>query len=371
MKVVPLQRFAAVALLLSMTLILIGQTDAPVQPATKPVDPPIGTYHWACGMLGADAFANWLDRDGVWVLDTIGSETWDNISYPTWWLSNWSKWVHAKPGRRLILSVPILAGPPDRSGPRGGSKGVGVAVSLEKGAAGDYDAHFRDLAANLVRYDMTDTIVRPAWEFNGDWYAWGAKGRTDAFIAFWRRIVNVMRSVSGAEHLLFCWNPTLGQQQFPADEAWPGDEYVDYVGVDVYDETWMPDTYPFPPGADEAEIARRRDNAWNNWIMNSPRGLAFWSDFAKAHHKPLAFPEWGLVWANHNHGGLDNPLFIQRMHDFITDPDNHVAFHCYFDVNLPDHGHELSPGLPGASPDESTHFPKSAALFRKLFRKQN
>ena len=72
---------------------------------------------------------------------------------------------------------------------------------------------------------------------------------------------------------------------------------------------------------------------------DSPRGLAFWTKFAKAHKKPLAIPEWGLNRRSDGHGGGDNPYFIERMHAFITDPANNVLFHCYFDVNVADENH--------------------------------
>jgi hypothetical protein len=267
----------------------------------------------------------------------------------------------------LILAVPILAGPPDGSGPKQGSKGVGEPVSLEKGAHGDYNAYFHDLAENLVRHKLTDTILRPAWEFNGGWYTWHAKGKTAAFAEYWRQIVKTMRSVPGAENLKFCWNPTLGDQDFPADQAWPGDEYVDYVGLDVYDETWNENTYPWPATATAAEIEARHRKAWDEWIMNSTRGLAFWKKFASDHGKPFAIPEWGLNHADHGHGGMDNPYFIEQMHAFIQDPANGVAFHCYFDINESDHRHQLSPGVPGTGKKEGTEFPLSAAKFRALF----
>lgn len=353
-------RHATIAALLAFPATALAQD--------KPAEPSLGTYHWPNGTRGVDAFAGWLDRDAAWGLDFIGGETWDNVGWPTWWLEAWSPWVKAKSGRRLVLSIPLLAGPVDGSGPTGGTKGVGRPVSLEAGAAGEYDAHFRDLATNLVRHGLADTILRPGWEFNGNWYAWRAKGRTRAFIDYWKRVVQTMRDVPGAQRLKFCWNPTLGQQQFPAEEAWPGAAFVDFVGIDVYDETWHPDTYPWPKDADAAEIGRRRKKAWDEWILNSPRGLAFWSEFAKKHSRPLAVPEWGVVGAAHGHGGGDNPHFIERMHAFLNDRANGVAFHCYFDINSDKLRHQLSPGVPDSGQKEGTEFPRSAATFRKLFR---
>lgn len=339
----------------------------PSSTAASAAEPALGTYHWPNGTAGVDAFAKWLGRDSVWGLDFVGGESWDNVGWPTWWLETWSRWVKAKTGRRLILSIPLLAGPVDGSGPTMGSKGVRIPVLLEKGAAGEYNPYFSDLAENLVSHGLGDTILRPGWEFNGDWYTWRAKGKTTAFIEFWRQIVTTMRAVRGAETLKFCWNPTLGDQQFPADEAWPGDAFVDIVGLDVYDETWNADTYPWPAGATAAEIERRQKKVWDEWIVNSPRGLAFYTKFAKSHGKPLAFPEWGLVSADHGHGGMDNPYFIEQMHAFINNPTNAVAFHCYFDINDTHLRHQLSPGAATPGKKEGTEFPRSAARFKALF----
>ena len=103
--------------------------------------------------------------------------------------------------------------------------------------------------------------------------------------------------------------------------------------------------------------------------MGSPRGLAYWRDFAKAHGKPLVIPEWGLVNAKHNHCGRDNPHFIEQMHAFLHEPTNGVAFHCYFDVNTDDLRHQVSPGIANSGHKEGTEAPKAAARFKALFEK--
>jgi len=51
-----------------------------------------------------------------------------------------------------------------------------------------------------------------------------------------------MRTVPDAERLKFCRNPTVGDRQFPAGEARSGDAFVDFVDVDVCDETWTDGT---------------------------------------------------------------------------------------------------------------------------------
>lgn len=350
---------------LVLSLLLVPSASATLPQSAEPV---LGTYHWPNGTTGVDAFAAWLGRPSVWALDFVGSESWDNVGWPTWWLEAWTQWTHARPGQRLVLAIPLLPGPVDGSGPDQGKIDVKKPVSLEQGAAGAYNPHFKQLAENLVAHKLADSILRPGWEFNGGWYTWRGKGKTKAFAEYWQQIVKTMRAVPGTKDLKFCWNPTLGDQDFPAEQAWPGDEFVDYVGVDVYDETWSADTYPWPANATAEVILARQKKVWKEWIVESPRGLAFWTKFAKDHRKPLAIPEWGLNHRDDGHAGLDNVHFIEQMHAFVNDAANGVAFHCYFDINDgPDHRHQLSPGLPGTGKQEGTEYPKSAARFRELF----
>jgi hypothetical protein len=343
---------------------LSGPTLSTAAMTEESKQPQMAVYRWAMKPANIDAFGRWIGRPDVWGEDFTNSESWDNIENPGWLFEPWARWLRERPGRRWIMGVPMLVGAWDLSGPKQGQIDKGIPVSLEKGAAGEYDRHYEQLARNLVSHGLGDAILRPGWEFNGGWYTWRAQGKPEAFAQYWRRIVKVMRTVKGAEHLQFCWNPALGYLGFPADKAWPGDEFVDLVGIDVYDTSYLPDTFPWSPGASASDIEARRTKVWDRVIFGGDHGLAFWSKFAAEHHKPLCLPEWGVDDRTDGHGGLDDPAFIQRMHGFITDPNNHVAFHCYFDVQAPDGGHQLSPGEGGTQP---TKYPQSAAKFKGLF----
>ncbi|MDQ3814538.1 MAG: beta-mannanase [Armatimonadota bacterium] len=342
-------------------------TEATDFPATGA--PYIAAYRWGAankngGAKANEAFATWLNRPVVWAEDFEPIERWDNnIEGGSWQLGEWSAWKKAVPGRRLILSVPLLPGGWDRSGPKSG-EGAGQKVSLEAGAKGEYNEHFKDLAQNLVQYNLADSILRLGWEFNGGWYTWRASDNPKAWAEYWQQIVKAMRAVPGAEKLKFCWNPALGWLQFPADQAWPGDEYVDFVGLDVYDDSWQSNTYPWPADATPEDIEARRHKVWNDVLLNGQHGLMVYKNFAAKHNKPFSIPEWGVSKRQDTHGGLDNPYFIEQMHKFITDPANNVYFHCYFDVQAGDGHHQLSPGLSGT---EATEFPLSAAKFKELF----
>jgi hypothetical protein len=342
--------------------------------AESPVDfptsaaPYLAAYRWGAankhgGAAANEAFARWLSRPVVWAEDFEPNERWDSLEGGDWQLGEWSRWKKAVAGRWLILSVPLLPGSWDRSGPRQGD-GVGKPVSLAAGALGDYNARFKKLAEHLVHDSLADSVLRLGWEFNGGWYNWRAGENPQAFAKYWQQIVRTIRAVPGTEKIQFCWNPALGYQQFPAEKAWPGDEWVDFVGLDVYDDSWLANTYPFPPGASREQIDQRRRTVWDKVVLHGDHGLMFWRDFAAEHRKAFSIPEWGVDDREGGHGGLDNAMFVEQMHAFIADRANRVFFHCYFDVQASDGGHQLSPGLHGT---DVTRFPQASARFRSLF----
>jgi len=309
----------------------------------------LGVYRWEAptGPAKVDAFEIWLGRSVQLAEAFEPRDTWDNIDGAAWQLSAWSQWVRAKPGRNLVLGVPML---PSSGG-----------VSLAACAAGQYDVYWRNLANDLAYYGLHWAYLRLGWEMDGSWYPWGApqgSGREASFAGCFRRIVTTMRAAQPANQWKFVWNPTATWTD-PAylSATWPGDAYVDVVGIDLYDQSWAPNTYPYPATCDSSCRLARQQTAWTGyaWYLQTMR------NFALSHGKPLAIPEWGLYTRSDGHGGGDNPYYIQKMHEFISDPGNYVLFHVYFDVNAPDGDHHIS-GL-----DAPTGFPQGAGAFRQLF----
>jgi hypothetical protein len=220
----------------------LAGAESPVQFPTSAA-PYLAAYRWGAankhgGAAANEAFARWLNQPVVWAEDFEPTERWDSLEGGDWQLGEWSRWKKAVAGRRLILSVPLLPGSWDRSGPRQGDA-VGKPVSLTAGAMGDYNARFKKLAEHLVHDSLADSVLRLGWEFNGGWYAWRAGENPQAFAKYWQQIVRTIRAVPGTEKIQFCWNPALGYQQFPAEKAWPGNEWVDFVGLDV---SWLANT---------------------------------------------------------------------------------------------------------------------------------
>jgi hypothetical protein len=274
----------------------------------------------------------------------------------------WEKWRKEDERRQLILSVQMLPGPWDRSGPK---KGIAARtpVSLKAGAAGAYNDYYKTLAEQLVAHHLGHSLLRIGWEFNGGWYTCRADKEPKDWAHYYRQIVTAMRQVRGADQLQFIWNPATGTLQIPAETCWPGDDVVDAVGVDVYDQSWAADTYPIPKDASDEQRLARQTRAWSNWNWGGDHGLKFWNDFAASHKRPVVIGEWGVCDRDDGHGGGDDVYFIDQMHKYITDPKNNVIVHCYFDVNAGDGAHQLSPEKGGAK----ARFPKSAVEFIKLF----
>jgi hypothetical protein len=100
---------------------------------------------------------------------------------------------------------------------------------------GKYDTYLHQ-EAQRARNDAYPIIIRFGPEFNGYWAGWG--NNPTAFVAAWQHVVNIFRQES-ASNVRWFWcanynsNPTI--RVFTS--YYPGDSYVDYVGVDMYSNT--------------------------------------------------------------------------------------------------------------------------------------
>lgn len=71
-------------------------------------------------------------------------------------------------------------------------------------------------------------VWRPLHEAAGGWFWWGAKG-PEPLKALWHLMFDRMVNHHGLRNLIWVWTAE------PGDDAWyPGDEYVDIIGRDIY-----------------------------------------------------------------------------------------------------------------------------------------
>jgi Glycosyl hydrolase family 26 len=212
-------------------------------------------------------------------------------------------------GDTLSLGVPIIP-----------TSGGGAVGTLAQGAAGAYNLYYITLAQNLVAQGLSTAYLRLGWEFDGTWSAWAATTPSAEanYAAYFRQIVSAMRAVSG-EQFRFEWNPDAGaftEAGYSVAAAYPGDAYVDVIGLDDYDQSWVT---PLTPA--------------NAWSQTQAPSLTAAQQFAQANGEPLAFPEWGVTIRSDGHGLGDDPNFINQLTNWMKNRANDVAYETYFDAN--------------------------------------
>jgi len=169
-------------------------------------------------------------------------------------------------------------------------------------ANGTYDAWINTLAQQCKDFECT-IMLKIGAEMNGNqgpngpgsWIAdFGAT--PTAFIAAWRRIVDVF-AAAGVTNVDWCISynfESVGIYDF--EDYYPGDDYVDWIGVDYYQISASDDP--------SAQVT-----AFYNWAV--PK------------NKPLAVTEWGTNWYNKNIPDADRARYIN---DFFDDIETRPEF---------------------------------------------
>jgi hypothetical protein len=190
---------------------------------------------------------------------------------------------------------------------------TGGEADLAGCAAGDFDEQWRNFGNLMVRHGRGDSVVRLGWEFNERSMPW--RGRdTQAYISCYRNAADNIRAVN--PDVILDW--TINAHGSPdglcggvSTNCYPGDEYVDIIGIDNYDH------YPWSPK--KADFDR---------TAAAPEGLSWLYAFAEAHRKPFSVGEWGVVPTGD--AGKENPNFIRWMHEWFAAHAQNLAYEAYF-----------------------------------------
>lgn len=164
--------------------------------------------------------------------------------------------------------------------------------------------------ADAIRSYGKPVFVRLDWEMNAnaDWYPdWNEPAVSPAeFIASWQHVYRLFQQ-ENATNAAFVWCPTLWNG--PADlspSAWyPGDQYVDWIGVDAYPQS-----------------------AVESFILTGPGGLVEQESFAAQHTKPMMVAEWAPALPQ-----PDTKAAIDLLFDFAAKYPKTVKALVYFDFN--------------------------------------
>ena len=149
----------------------------------------------------------------------------------------------------------------------GGAKHDEFMVWLQR--AGDF----------LASLDGAPAIFRPWHENIGSWFWWGGRLCTaDEYVALFRMTHDYLVQERGLTNLQWCYSPNGPISVADYLSRYPGDDYVDYLGTDIYEYI----------GLDGLQAAHRRYIRQVRGMLFELRGLA------AEHGKQFCLSETGL-----------------------------------------------------------------------------
>ena len=120
-------------------------------------------------------------------------------------------------------------------------------------------------------------IWRPWHEHTGNWFWWCWPYCTDEqYNEFWVMTYDYFVGERGLKNMLWAISPNEAEVFPEWTKRYPGDKYVDIVGLDMYCPTWLPQEAAIP-----------------HYLEYTRPLLASLEAFAKEHGKILAFTETG------------------------------------------------------------------------------
>lgn len=109
---------------------------------------------------------------------------------------------------------------------------------LSRIASGKFDEHLRAWAAGIASLGYP-VAIRFAHEMNGDWYPWCERvngNRPGDYVRAWRHVHDLFEA-AGASNVIWVWSPNVRWDDHSTPKLatfYPGDDYVDWVGLSGY-----------------------------------------------------------------------------------------------------------------------------------------
>lgn len=297
------RRILASVLAFSVIMLMPGTAHA------TNVDPGLPTTAKLSGVIDhgpvsdTTDFGTWRNKPIDTVVDYLGGSTWASIEDASWMAHKWD----SLSGAHIVLSMFML--PTQDS-----------TANMHDCAATLYNSHYVAAGNSLVAAGYANATIRLGWENTGSWFPkWGyVNDNMYYYGSCWRNEVKSLRQATG-QHFTFDWNisdqhidPLLGNDPstcFVTNGCgmYPGDSFVDVISGDFYDN--------------ETSDPTQHIQSWEN-IQYGAYGLNWLSDFAAAHGKRMAIPEWGVEWkcAGTWMGG-DDPYYVYQMSRFVASHD--------------------------------------------------
>lgn len=176
-----------------------------------------------------------------------------------------------------------------------------------------YRAHL-DAIADYAKQVKGPVLFRPLHENTGSWFWWG-KAFCDAetYKSNYKYTVEYLRDEKNVHNLLYLYGPGSEAANLAEyEERYPGDEYVDLVGFDTYDNNPVPDAEGY------------------TFQQSFENTLKLTDAFAKEHGKLMAVTETGM--SSMKTGGIPEtgnrrPEWYTEILDIMAKPEYDC---CYF-----------------------------------------
>jgi beta-mannanase len=261
------------------------------------------------------------------------ASTWSAWVHP--WVAakkfGYSSWVAKEPqSRQLVLGVDLIPSSlADIKDPSRWERSC---------AAGNFNSYAHQLGTTLVNAGLQNSVLRLGPEMNGRWendYIGDITQEQNLWASCFAHEVTALRQVIG-EHFLIDWNPNACVENIPYAHFYPGNAYVDILGLDLFDESCVAPSTPYT----------------FQQLVNEPASLAKFEAFAAATGKPMSLPEWALSVSPVK----DDPGYVNGIGSTVAN--GNFAFESYFDFQKP---HPLL----------GPHTPLSLAAFQKWFGTAN
>ncbi|WP_210465710.1 glycoside hydrolase family 26 protein [Rufibacter roseolus] len=181
---------------------------------------------------------------------------------------------------------------------------------------------------------LVPIIFRPFHEFDGGWFWWGKPHTSrEEFISLWQFTVSYLRDSLGVHNFIYAFSP---DNRFHSEaeflERYPGDKYVDMVGMDNYGDMGR-DRYAIDTAAYKLKIlsdyARKANKlaAFTETGLESIPNTTWWTNTLLATMKkyPMRL-SYVLVWRNdtssptHYYAPFPGQVSEQNFLKFYQDP---------------------------------------------------
>ncbi len=290
------------------------------------ISPPVKSIYWGAWINGntyglddapwnADSIAIFENHTGKKLSILHWGQPWWSCS-PSCRYQNFQDQIEQYDSTRRQGMIPLVdwASWDSRSEPRDQQPDF----SLSKIIRGDHDRYIRQWATEAKDWGHP-FFLRFDWEMNGDWFPWSEatnQNQAGEYVQAWRHVHDIFTEV-GATNVTWVWCPNVDSSgSLPLDRLYPGDAYVDWIGMDGYN--WGPDQGSQAGWKSFQEVFGPTYDRLSQMSPDKPMMIAEtsstesggskadWIASALIDQLPANFPRVkALVWFNWNADGMD------------------------------------------------------------------